>query len=533
MSRSGWAVGLALQSMAWAQAPVDLTDGHMVLGWISSSSFHVCRAWGEDRCAPRAAAVRDSVKVERVETASQVRLTTEYVEVEINREDGRLRVLNRKGRELMSETAPAARAGQDVTVERVAHAGEAFYGLGMRADPAADARGRIIESAAALLVSTNGYGLRHGSGNYRFDLASTRADRYSITALSARRLEYYFYYGPEYKSVLEEHSRVAAPRGHASFGILSGAGLPGEAVLVPSPPVGTWESLAAAVRSLVHASLSGIPGPAFDLAPYRGSPELLYRRAVQLASVAPLVCDTDARPLEGEKARLRHELAEWRRRFTPFLAIYADEVDERGYPILRPVPLQYPADKLAGTFADQFLVGDELLAAPVYSESGRRSVYLPMGNWTELRTNRVYPGRQRIEIEASAEAIPLFLRNGSILPLESESPGGPMELHYTPRLAAEFFLYEADISRYSQLHAAPALDLMRLEIDSQKARGYEWVVHHLPLPRQVTTGDEVYTEVPERRRLRPGAWFYDRERGNLHVEVSAPAGRKRVTHIAF
>ncbi len=75
----------------------------------------------------------------------------------------------------------------------------------------------------------------------------------------------------------------------------------------------------------------------------------------------------------------------------------------------------------------------------------------PMGNWTDLRGNKVYPGRQRIEIEAAPDEMPLFVRNGSILPMEGEAAAGPMILHYLPKLAAEFFLYEPDVRR---VHAA-------------------------------------------------------------------------------
>jgi len=537
LCKSGWiasAAILAAQALGWAQSPVELADGQLVVGWISTSSFHFCRAWGEDKCAPRAAAVMDDVKVERAETSAQVRLSTGHLVVEIDKKDGRLRVLDTNDNELMSETAAVARAGREITVERVAQPGEAFYGLGVRADPRADGRGQVIESTKPFLVSSVGYGLHHdGPGTYRFDLARSKADRYSITARLTLRFEYYFYYGPTFKSILEEHMLVVAPRGFQAFGILSRADLPQGAVLVASPPEGSWESLGVAVRSLVHASLSAVPSPVFDLGPYRSSPSLLFRRAAQLASVSPLVCDTGSGLLVGGKARSRYELAEWRRRLTPFLTAYVDEVGYRGYPILHPLPLQFPNDKEAGGFADEFLVGDELLAAPMYSESSGRSVYFPMGNWTDLRTNQVYPGRQRVEVEVGLDSMPLFLRNGSILPLESEVAGGPMELHYTPKLAAEFFLYEADISRYSQLHASPALDLMRLEIDSRKARAYEWVVHHLPAAREVKTGETVYAEIKDRRSLRPGAWYYDRERENIHIMVSAPADQVRVTHIAF
>ncbi len=218
---------------------------------------------------------------------------------------------------------------------------------------------------------------------------------------------------------------------------------------------------------------------------------------------------------------------------TPFLLTYVQEIRDQGYPVLHPLAMQYPGDAEGLRLTSQFLVGDELLAAPIVTPGNRRRVYFPMGNWTDLRTNRVYPGRKWAEIESPREAMPLFLRNGSILPLESATPGGPLALHYTPRLAAEFFLYEPDTSEYSQAHASPALDRMRLEIYSKKTREYEWVVHHLPEVREVLQEESVLKPVDDRGALAPGRWFYDGERGNLHVVVAAAAGETRVTHIAF
>jgi alpha-glucosidase (family GH31 glycosyl hydrolase) len=223
----------------------------------------------------------------------------------------------------------------------------------------------------------------------------------------------------------------------------------------------------------------------------------------------------------------------WRRRLAGFLRTYADEIGDRGYPMIHPLAMQYPSDTRGAKLADQFLLGDEILVAPIYTESNRRTVYFPMGNWTDLRTNSVYPGRQEAEIEAPPGELPLFVRNGSILPLVNDAEGGPMLLHYTPKLAAEFFLYEDDINEYSQYHASPALDLMRLEIESHKARGYEWIVHHIPTAREVRTGETLFSEVQDRSLLAPGRWYYDRERENLHVAVNVPAGATRVTHIEF
>ncbi|MFB3777227.1 MAG: hypothetical protein ACE141_06425 [Bryobacteraceae bacterium] len=530
--------GLTLAASCWSQdqavTTLALPDGEELIAWISTSSFRFCRSWGEEKCAARPPAGSSGIEVTRADGASSIRLNTEYVTVEIDRKDGRLRVSDSRGKELMAETGPAKGGGGAVAIERAVTAGEAFYGLGARRDERADARGQIVRTSRPFLISSQGYGLDHRSaGDYVFDLASTSAERYQIRLEGSQKFEYYFYYGPDPKSILEEHRLAVLSRGVRDFGVLKPDSLPRFATLLPAPQEGSWESLADSIRMLVHASLSGTVNPVFDLAAYRGAPDALFRRAVQLASVMPLVCDSDAAPLTEERRKVQDDMLRWRRRLVSFLQTYVEETNSRGYPMIHPLPMQYPNDVKGREIADQFLLGDEILVAPIHTETGRRPVYFPMGNWTDIRTNRLYPGRQTVEIESPASELPLFVRNGSIIPLASDEPGGPMALHYLPKLAAEFFLYEPDTYDYSQMHASPALDLMRLEIESRKARTYEWVVHHLPAVRQVRTGETLFSKAPDRRSLQPGTWYYDREQENLHVMVEVPAGATRITHIEF
>lgn len=513
---------------------VALPDGEVQIRWITASTFHYCRAWGEQRCAPEGDAGGGDVKVVATETDGQLRLGTEYLVVAIDQADGRLRVANSRGETLLAEPSPAARTGNGVTAERSLAESERLYGLGARGAASADARASVIDTARPFLVSSAGYGMYYdGAGTYRFDLGVARPDRWTVTARGARRLEYYFYFGPGYKGILEEHGGVAGLAAEHRYGILVPDQVPPGAEVVGQGAAGTWAALAGVVSALVHASLSAVPQPAFDLRPFRDADAALYRRAAQAASAAPLIVDAADVPQDQAKAGARARLAEWRRRLAPFLAAYVMEIGDRGYPMLHPMAMQYPNDAEGRGLTDQFLIGDELLAAPVLTEANRRRVYFPMGSWTDLRTNQVYPGRQWADVEAADDAVPLFLRNGSILPLESEAAGGPMTLHYTPRLAAEFFLYELDLNQYSQLHASPALERMRLEIDSRKARSYEWVVHHLPPVREVRQEETPCVEVSSREALGPGKWYYDRERENLHVVVQAGAGQTRVTHIEF
>src|SRR5437016_1799982 len=82
--------------------------------------------------------------------------------------------------------------------------------------------------------------------------------------------------------------------------------------------------------------------------------------------------------------------------------------------------------------------------------------------------------------KVTTASLPVFARNGSIVPLDSAAG---MALHYFPKLGAEFFLIDSE--GWTQVHAAPAGDVMRLQIESKKAREYEWVVHHVERPAKV------------------------------------------------
>jgi alpha-glucosidase (family GH31 glycosyl hydrolase) len=191
--------------------------------------------------------------------------------------------------------------------------------------------------------------------------------------------------------------------------------------------------------------------------------------------------------------------------------------------------MQFSKDPEGAKVSDEFMLGDELLIAPIHQAGNSRTVYLPMGIWTRLSDNQVFQGKRTIKIDAAPDELPAFSRNGAILPLGSD----PMKLHYFPRLGGEFFLFESDLGEYSQVHAGPAGDFMRLEIESKKERRYEWVVHHLDRPRQIGAGGVDFAEVESQDTLRPGAWFYDAPNKNLHVRIVGRAGGDEIINISF
>ncbi|MFW5992391.1 MAG: TIM-barrel domain-containing protein, partial [Halanaerobiaceae bacterium] len=94
------------------------------------------------------------------------------------------------------------------------------------------------------------------------------------------------------------------------------------------------------------------------------------------------------------------------------------EAVKTGVPVLRPVVLEFPEDETTYNLFDQFMVGEEILVAPVYQpDRDSRMVYLPQGQWYDYWSDTVYNGGKNIIAEAPLEKMPIFIKAGSIIPL--------------------------------------------------------------------------------------------------------------------
>jgi len=120
--------------------------------------------------------------------------------------------------------------------------------------------------------------------------------------------------------------------------------------------------------------------------------------------------------------RLYREMLRLRYRLTPYYYSYAVHAAASGEPIIRPLVYAFPDDPEVRSMEDQCLIGDALLAAPVMAKGAtRRAVYLPKGRWICWWSGQCHAGPRWIEAEApphEARGLPLFVREGSLLPLQ-------------------------------------------------------------------------------------------------------------------
>lgn len=430
---------------------LSFADGRGELEWVSGSTFRLARSWGA-ALEHRPSYTVKALPVAVDETPLGLRFKARYLTVEIDRAGRLVRIGDGRGKRLAEWRLEPRALEAPIGAERL-------YGLEASGPAGLDLRGATVRTRRPFLLCSAGYGESYvARGEYRFDVGASRPDRLRVT-LPGETLDVFFHFGPTPSGIFEEHlavSQAIEPFGAVQFRVRDRAGR-GD---------GTWTSLRAAVVALEAASLSGRLVPQFDLSPWSGGEARLALRAAAIAAVMPVVyAPQEARSFE----RLRNRLA-------PFLLSYIKDARDRGSPVLRPLVIDSPDDPEAAR-TDEFMIGDELLVAPGLDAGGEREVYLPRGAWTELASGERFQGRQRIRVRLRDDGPPLFVKSGSIVPLQGEAAGAPLELHYFPSLGAEFFLYEETQDDISQLHAAPAGDELRLEIESLAAREYEWVIH--------------------------------------------------------
>jgi alpha-glucosidase len=108
-----------------------------------------------------------------------------------------------------------------------------------------------------------------------------------------------------------------------------------------------------------------------------------------------------------------------RMQLLPYLYTLFVEASRTGMPVVRPLFLAYPDDLVARRIGDEFLLGSDVLVAPVM-EAGRdrRMVYLPEGEWIAGRDGARHAGGQWIIAELPLGLPPVFWRAGAAIPVE-------------------------------------------------------------------------------------------------------------------
>ncbi|MEX0322658.1 MAG: TIM-barrel domain-containing protein [Puniceicoccaceae bacterium] len=197
----------------------------------------------------------------------------------------------------------------------------------------------------------------------------------------------------------------------------------------------TFQALREQIPAGLNMALSGIPWWTTDIGGFFGGRvgdmtfhELLVRW-FQFGTFCPLMRIHGIRRKEDGSGSGPNEIWSYgdglysvmkayiqlRERLRPYLQSLMAEASNEGLPPMRPFFLQYPDDPESLKIEDSYLLGSDLLAAPVgYEKARTRKLYLPFGNdWVDVWSGESLHGGQWIETASPLSRIPLFIRVGS------------------------------------------------------------------------------------------------------------------------
>lgn len=221
------------------------------------------------------------------------------------------------------------------------------------------------------------------------------------------------------------------------------------------------------VRMLCNLGLAGVPFTGMDIGGFTGNPSVaLYVRWIQVGSFIPYMRSHTAVNTKasepwayGEQAmEIARNYISLRYRLLPYAYANFYEATQNGLPLMRSLAIDYTDDVRVylGAFENQYMYGRAFMVAPFASSENFGNIYFPEGNWYDLYTDKEIKGGQEIIYPLTITKLPVFVKAGSIVPMQSlvqhteEKPSDTLLLHvYAGGAGSHFTYYEDDGVSYN------------------------------------------------------------------------------------
>ena len=188
----------------------------------------------------------------------------------------------------------------------------------------------------------------------------------------------------------------------------------------------TYSSMAETLRGGLPLSCGGFGFWSHDISGFEQTASRdIYKRWCQfglLSSHSRLHGSSSYRVpwlFDEESCVVLKEMVELKCRLMPYLYQMAVVSSETGVPVMRPMFMEYPDDRTCLPLDMQYMMGDSLLAAPVFRENGEVEYYLPKGKWYNLMTEELCEGERWYTRTFDYHTMPLMVAPGRILALGS------------------------------------------------------------------------------------------------------------------
>jgi alpha-D-xyloside xylohydrolase len=189
-----------------------------------------------------------------------------------------------------------------------------------------------------------------------------------------------------------------------------------------------FESMAESLRGGLSLTSCGFAFWSHDIGGFEGNPPpAVYKRWVQFGLLSshsrlhgssfyrvPWLVDEESCDVLQAFTRLKHRLM-------PYLYAKAIEATETGVPMMRAMLMEHPQDPACNTLDRQYQLGEALLVAPVFTDSGEVDFYLPEGRWTGLLNGQQREGGRWYRETHDFLSLPLYVAPNTVLPWGAET----------------------------------------------------------------------------------------------------------------
>jgi alpha-D-xyloside xylohydrolase len=190
----------------------------------------------------------------------------------------------------------------------------------------------------------------------------------------------------------------------------------------------SYQSMAESLRGGLSLGLAGFGFWSHDIGGFEGTPgAALFKRWTAfglLSSHSRLHGSESYRvpwAFDEEAVDVTREFAELKNRLMPYLWGCAVEAHRAGIPLMRPMLLEFPDDRTCGQLDRQYMLGPDLLVAPVFDDDGDVELYVPPGRWVGLLDGEVVEGPGWVRQRHDFHSLPLLVRPGSVLVVGSRA----------------------------------------------------------------------------------------------------------------
>jgi alpha-D-xyloside xylohydrolase len=184
----------------------------------------------------------------------------------------------------------------------------------------------------------------------------------------------------------------------------------------------TFESMAESLRGGLSLAASGFGFWSHDIGGFEGKPDpAVFKRWVPFGMLSshsrlhgnqtyrvPWLFDEESVDVLRTFTRLKHRLM-------PYLFGAAVKAHEEGIPVMRPMAIDFPDDPACAYLETQYMLGDSLLVAPVFTADGEVRYYVPAGRWTRFTRGEVIEGPRWVRETHGFDSVPLLVRPGSAI----------------------------------------------------------------------------------------------------------------------